>query len=542
MKDKLTLLQLIPTFDSNPKILKGLSKDEVKYWKDSLQRNIRVAAEFELNLPEDDGNYCMLSNKAYETCICYKAVTGECEAICKNESCEFKGTDSCNEPDCMRFVSSCLGCTSYKQSCDKCRKDYKSKTENPSTCREKIMNELKPRNDVLSPRGVHQVTTDGSLIGGHGVEVTTIAQFPDYNILYDDYKTILDTSLNNFAWINERCSTHIHMMTQYIPNGGKARKEDNSEAYFSSLEKPIPEEIISNFHQLLRRFEHVLLWISSTGNSLGHLTRWEKFRQPIMPIASPLTSGMEKVNQSISKYCRDKVKKDKYSTVNYFYSRFDEDSNMRIFHIEARFPDASFCPSVPASIACLLFAMLLKAIDISHYGILTIGSNDVITRINTMRSLLVNNNGGYELMRVSKTGGVLKYIDQFTEDSIELVKFLESYLTRMGDSYHVLYELATRPISLRRAIDKLSWEQINEQLDPKMKNKPKEKPAMSIEEEILSIIDLGHISESSSKEDWANILMGELNVDQVEIKGCLAKLQEMDHIVWSNNTKTYIRK
>lgn len=544
MKDKLGFIQIVPYGTTKVSAYTGLSSEEIKYWKSILSKTIKVATEFEYNLPPVYHNYCMLVNNAQnkkDTCWCSKLVDNQCDPKCVIEECEHKDQETCNKSMCIKFTSQCLDCKEFKVNCVTCSKNYSKSSGTDHRARIKSL--LQPKDSVAHARGVNQVIKDGSLIGDEGVEVTTIAQFPEYDELYKDYRNIMEVVSKNGGWVNERCSIHTHFMTQYLPNGGSSKKGlpgGETKVAYNSLEKPIPNEICINFHQLIRRFEHALEWMFSTGNSMGHLTRWEKFRQSILAVASPVISDMREVNNNLMEFCRQKVKKEKYSTFNYFYSKFNNDGEFTVFHVESRFADGSFCPSAIASLGCLLFALLLKAVDISRYGILSIGSSDTIARIHEMRSALVNNNKDYHTFRASQTQGITKHIEGFKEDATELVYLLEPYLSKMGNAMPVLLSLAEKPVSIRRALYNLSWDEINEEIDPDWKiSKPV--VANNTERTLLEAIDMGHLFNATSTTDWLADCALYTGVNDLDLRCNLVRLVREGIIKWSPHTKTYIR-
>ena len=56
---------------------------------------------------------------------------------------------------------------------------------------------------------------DGSLLGKKGAEVITVGRRVDYWEFYKMAKTIIDTAVTKGAYVNERCSTHMHVLAGY---------------------------------------------------------------------------------------------------------------------------------------------------------------------------------------------------------------------------------------------------------------------------------------------------------------------------------------
>ena len=535
MKDKLSVLDIMQ-FGVDTKHSKGLTKDEASHIKEMLDKCAKVAVELECNLPELLPSNCFMADreidKSYDYCL--SSCDNYCNPKCIVPNCDIKD-QWCDPSDCLLSIPECMDCNKVAN-CDSCINPFSVMAPN----RAKISQELKPLNSISYAKGVNEVTVDGSLIGDRGVEVTSIGQMVDYNSIYNTWKKIIDVVVENNGWVNERCSTHVHLLTGHITHNNRHEKgyrKDRTSIRYNSLEEPIPEVVVANFHQLCRRYEHALQWMFATGSSVGHLTRWVKFRQPILLMASPLLESMCEVNTSIQKECETAVKKPKYSTISYFYSSFDSNSDAEIFHVEARFADGNLCTAAIASLGCLLFSMLMKAVDISRYGIISVGSEDTIKRINKLSNILVNNNGDYNSLRVSETAEVLDYISEYQEDSLELLILVEPYLKRLGDAYDVLTHLANRPICLLRALDNLSWEEINRHLDPKYQTKITKDRSI---DRILEIIDLNQ-AESKSRKDWNREVSKITGLDQKKVKGLLSFLISKNEIKWSERAQTYIR-
>jgi hypothetical protein len=155
-----------------------------------------------------------------------------------------------------------------------------------------------------------------------------------------------------------------------------------------------------------------------------------------------------------------------------------------------------------------------------------------------MRKALLNNNKDYGAPRFSNTSNIEQHIPEFQEQSIEFIQFLESYLKDMGNAYDVLLQLAKRPISIRRAIDGLSWEEITESLDSNFKTPS---PKDSLVEDVLSAIDLSHVLGAESKEAWLTEVSEIFGADSLLVKSVIVNLQKDNIITWSNKTNSFIR-
>ncbi len=69
------------------------------------------------------------------------------------------------------------------------------------------------------------------------------------------------------------------------------------------------------------------------------------------------------------RYVRDEVSNhsggNKYGFVNYKFCNFDDDGKVSRFHIEMRQTDGILSPTIIAALACLHYALVIKAVEIS---------------------------------------------------------------------------------------------------------------------------------------------------------------------------------
>jgi len=317
----------------------------------------------------------------------------------------------------------------------------------------------------------------------------------------------------------------------------------DSNLIYSDLKEGIPEIVCINFHQLIRRYENAFLWMFSAGPSLAHLTRWEKFRQSILDAnISPLILPMAEVKRALAHYSNQEsgsnMSRGKYATMNYYYTQFDDRGNADPFHVEFRFADGHWVPEVIAAMACLLEAVLLKALDLSMYGLLSVGSAEEIKQRHAARVTLLNNNGKFGRVRVSFTHEAENYFSDFIEQSHELLELVKTRLDSMGPVYSLLSQLADMPISLRRAKG-LSWEEIQEQfriisITPKTM---KQDHKLS---KIIKLIDL-YSRPSESEEAWIDGAAKELDMPVDRIRVTIGSLTKAGKIKWSSKLRTFVR-
>lgn len=421
----------------------------------------------------------------------------DCWAICLNmDVCKLQAAEKqvefvCLGPFCTKFKSQCFVCDQFTKGCDTCPDLFDPK-KSPQYLRHEMAAKLKPSNSygTITQYGVHSIKTDGSLLGDRGVEIITCGRRPDYWEYYKMFEKIIKTALENRAYVNERCSIHAHLLAAYYGNSNE-------------LERPIPEIILANFHQLCRRYQNAITWMTMGLDSEEYLTRWEKYRVSIIDI-SPRDCYMNKVAERVFQNANDT----KYSWVNYAPNVFtNTDQNAATnqtkeqgatsrLHLELRVMDALLSPSAVAAIGCLYVALFIKAVEISRYGLLNVDDEKLLTNLQKIKEVLLNNRKNFnDGDRFSNTSKLKPYFDVLIFDSLELIDQLKHILAKFGPCYSVLEKLATEPCAIKRTKGK-SWEKIEEELS-----------VVCEEDSILGlklgqIIDTKQIDKCLNEEEW----------------------------------------
>lgn len=516
-----------------------LSLEEARYWRDILHKICKVGFEFEMNLPEcngtckGDSNICPCSHPEKEERKCY--------ANCLvQDSCTIKNKIDCPGIYCVEFVSPCQTCTEAVKDCKRCD-FYEDPDKVPSSVRAKLANLLTPSNDlsVVGKTGTMTVTNDGSLLGDGGVEVTTVGRRVNFDSFYKQAKEIIDRCKERGAFLNERTSVHMHLVAGYfnmaLVNGNIAvhytKAKGDSSYQIRELERPVPEIILANFHQLVRRYHNAITWMTSSGNNLKHITRWAKFRIPIIKYSAVRTS-MQRIMTQIAEHDGHSGK---YSFVNYSNIRFSHDSNtIEKLHLEARYADGMHSPTAVASLGVMLHAILMKAVSMSKYGVLQSGDTDYMDRAYAINAALLNNSGDWGGQRCSNTEDFEPYRETVREQAHELVNLLYDELKIHGAVTNVLHALADNPCSMR-LISGNAWEDIEKDLAAQ-KNEIGE-----FEKKILQSIDMCSISECLDDKEWATALGEDFKVNQEKISNGVEKLIKNNLILWDPVIGSYVR-
>lgn len=494
-----------------------------------MLRLLKVGLEFEFNLPEQKGG-CK-GNDVACPCIniddeCWKACANErtCREnptmeICANRSdaCKKKNCTECDTFSfrciglaCTEFTSVCFEmCDNFSKNCDTCRKKF-DPTKDPKSIRDALTRRFKPTNDYtkVNKSGVVSVTEDGSLKGKGGMEIITVGRRIDYYEFYNMAKTILDAANESGAYLNERCGSHMHLLTTYYSGEGVGR-------LITELERNMPEVILANFHQLCRRYQNAMTWMTMALSEPNHMTRWEKFRVSILGV-SPIQRDMVSL--------RDKVAHDsggrKYGWVNYNKMQFTNSGDISAFHVEMRGADSTMCPSYYAAVACLYVALAIKAVEISRYGVLRVADEGGrwLKKAKEAKNAIMNNTGGYDGPRVANTENAMYFRDYYIDEGMDMLSQLKGILMRLGPAYDVLTKLIQRPPALRRC-DGESWEDIERAIEVPISQSGK------LDNKLQEIIDLRLLEECESIEEW---ISGATNIITEEWGDELDEVSESD--------------
>jgi len=384
----------------------------------------------------------------------------------------------------------------------------------------------------ISSTGVHRIARDGSLLGEKGAEVITTGRRVDYWEFYKMSKKIIDEVVSAGGYLNERCSTHMHVLASYYHNIAKPEHELGGN--ISEMERPMPEIIAANLHQLVRRYQNAITWMTMALSDPHALTRWEKFRVSVLEI-SALVLPMQQVSVEVYEHSDN----NKYGWINYSNSLFSTgDGTILRFHVEFRAADGMLSPSAVAALACMYYALVIKAVEISRYGVVEVGDRAWLKKAIEIKRAILNNRKDYkEGDRFGDTSGIKPYIDILIGESMDLVLQLKAILTRVGPAFEVLERLAEKPIALRRC-EGQSWEQIERDLEVKMEKED------HIDVALTEMITLNQIKECNSMQEWIHIVSEILAKDKdirtvgINIRQQIDKFvnNKIDNgqLVWSN--------
>lgn len=499
---------------------------------------------------------------------------------------------------CVEFIPLCVSCNKADKGCSKCAKAWSEDKEpdNIRNRITDILEPTRFLGSP-GKSGVLDVVKDHSLSGDDGIEIVTVGQRVSFDKMFTMCNNIVDIAAKNGAYVNERTSIHFHILSGYLstskynpkrPHYGlpgemagaaaapksqprqvnrglqgfqvtwaeqeneTPRRDDIEEAYqplpaadiwtrakskadgpfeINDLETPVPEIVLANFHQLWRRYENAFVWLTSTGNNLATLTRWAKFRRSLIGHSADRHNMYTVVDEIRSRMDNN----NRYGMVNYGPVKFcRKTGNIKRLHFEIRASDGCLSAASIAAQACLIQAMLLKAVDISRHGVLKSGSEEYMSLAATIGERLCNNHGDWNGPRTSDTSRLDPYINDLMSQATELVTLCKSFLVDDHPAYDVLLGLAKRPISLRRC-DGSSWENIERELLPKNRE-------FLYDAKLLEIIDLMVVTECESPRQWLECVSQDNGLSLDNVARDIRAMEDGGAVFWNNIVGSFCRR
>lgn len=477
---------------------KVLDAEQARYWKQHLAKILKIGLEFEFNLPDKNGT-CKGDNNA---CPCKTMAKDPCWQECvRAAECDSNKAKKCFGLFCTGFLSACVSCDKFAVDCKSCEHRF-DPNRNPDYIRQNMAKELQPSNSYgsITKYGVHSIVQDGSLLGKKGAEVITAGRRVDFWEFFKMCNEIIRLAAGSGAYTNERTSIHAHLLASYygkVPGGQNNMSNSPKDAgpgipnQINEMEKDMPEIILANFHQLCRRYQNAMTWMSMGLDNPKHMTRWEKFRVSNLTVSAILNS-MAKVRDETSANAGG----NKYAWANYNNCSFNERGDVKRLHVEMRAMDCLLSPSAVTAFTCLYYALMLKSVEISRYGVAEVGDKDWLEQAGKIKNAMMNNMKGYQDGdRFSDTSKLAKHHETLIAESFDMISQVKHLLMKLGPAYEILEKLAERPCALRRC-DGETWEKIEEDLAVEM----------SIEDlfasKLAEIIDLRAIDQCATEAEW----------------------------------------
>lgn len=372
--------------------------------------------------------------------------------------------------------------------------------------------------EMLSPIGikggitrfespVSSISSDGSL--SNGAEIITpgrkvygfMEQFSMYQAIYNCLK-------DNGTIIHPRCGWHNHIVLQ----------DYGSEA----LERPfIPRVIFDNFMIILQHYFPALAFMSATLPDEDVYTRYDQFNQ---------TYGLKMYNKDRDLGEVESIFEDRYNAVNLNPMSF-RGGNLRNFHVEFRFPDGTLFPIQMASLNILFKSIVLKAIELSKYGIIKFEDN--------YNHLYEFKNDGSSSRRTSDPVEH-ETIEELKVLSKDLVNFLKPEIMSIDKiAVPMLEHLAEEPITLMfKRLGTEDLRLVNDKLEEMLDVEFKRPNAQVLP--LMQIIETGLIRKVQSIEEWFNKASAMVSYKE-PMEQVIKEIKEIQELGFDNELGFYFK-
>ncbi|MCI5124740.1 MAG: hypothetical protein D3925_09750, partial [Candidatus Electrothrix sp. AR5] len=337
----------------------------------------------------------------------------------------------------------------------------------------RIEEALQPSKDMnqRGELGVYDVISEHC-----GIEILVIGRHPHWDALLSQYHRIISPLLAEKIRMRPTCGLHFHILG-------------------TGLAEEIPEIILANLWNMTRLFAPGLKFITSAGENRQALCRRRQHNahQEFMRLSPEKQSLME--IQAVLK--KSMIVPEHQNFFNIEHVIFNKSGNISNFHLEFRFPDGDLCPVSITAKTFLFLAMMLKAVEISKFGLLKVDSGSFMGTNRELMDMISNNDGK---LATSDTGAIDDTaLEKYRNNARDLLLFLKSiFLLLDNPSEPILQQLASEPISLRRSQGK-TWEQIEEELLSHITPQP---PLDNADYELIKIIELGLLVNLDKKRSW----------------------------------------
>ncbi len=367
-----------------------------------------------------------------------------------------------------------------------------------------LVETLQPSRDLtnLGAYGVYEVENEHC-----GVEIQILGRQPYYKTLREQYRAIFAV-LPPGIRARPTCGLHFHVLTP-------------------TLAEPVPEIVLANVWNLVRRYAPELRFLTSGGGSRAALCRRRNYTSHLEMVKwSPVPNAMPQIQQRL----RESYAVPEHNNfLNLEHVQFDEAGNVKDFHLEFRFPDADLAPTAIVAKTFLFLALVLKSVELSQYGVIHVGRIHEWRRKVQVLDWLSNNRGR---LATSDTQAITdEVLEELRAGTQELLELLKPIFDRWeyNPSFEVLALLAESPNSLLRAAGR-SWEEIEVLLAERAKRD--ELGLDQTDRRLMRAIELAVATGCAAQEIWQGEVARALLLTPQEIEECLTRLDRVRGLRW----------
>lgn len=345
----------------------------------------------------------------------------------------------------------------------------------------------------LFNNGVDTVKPDGSL---HcGAEITTKPRFVQSFIqMFTGYNHIINDIYEFEPVIKTRAGWHNHI--SLLANNDIIGNELN-----------IPEVIVKNIITLFKLYYPALRYFTSTmPEETGCITRFDEFCE------SDKLSEFDSTNTLTESL--DEMTDERYEALNLRGIQFEK-RKISQFRMETRFPDCSVFPLQMASYNILCKAIILKAVELSHVGLIDSSISKEVENLYFIANSYIEHKKNYnrEIRSLfegvqeeySRASAMLKdnYMDDIKAMGDELLNLLKSEIDNIDNKAYKYVEMVMKtPVSmLFRELGTNEVRVINEHYEEIIDNDYESEKDESIEE-VSKLISLEKVKNVVSPTQW----------------------------------------
>ncbi len=340
-----------------------------------------------------------------------------------------------------------------------------------------------------------------------GIEVQVLGRQPYYSALIRQYHDLFAQFPKGIR-ARPTCGLHYHVLAV-------------------GLTEPMPEIILANVWNLTRRYAPELRFITSAGGSLESLCRRRNYCSHLEMVRwTPGNHAMREIQKRLKE---SRPVPEHNNFLNLEHVVFDDDGAIKVLHYENRFPDADLSPTSIVAKTFLFLAILLKAVDMSQYGVIHVGKIQPWRRKVQLLNWLSNNDGR---LATSDTSQITpEVVEELRVGCHELLELLKPVFGRFehNPSFEVLSLLAETPISLLRASGR-SWAEIEDLLAERATT-----PAGELDDtdkKLMRCIELAELTGYLALESWKWATARELFLTPQELDRRLEQLDTLRGLNW----------
>ncbi len=392
--------------------------------------------------------------------------------------------------------------------------------EKEGTPREHLLGILNPSHsyDKLGKYNVVNVVHDGSVRGGNEILVcgTNEAFSTAHHKMTELHKLFKRVGLK----AGPTCGMHYHLV--------------------ASQDDDMPEVILKNLYQLVRRYYAGLMYLTSTGTG-GPVTRSTDmhFYAPSHLGITPNGRTMAEVksllfqrNGRYGAFNMGTFDQDHPAGVPALKNlmRFNADGSVERFHVEFRWPDSTDSPAQIVAQMYLFRALLMKAVELSRFGVMQADSDT---------EQWTKNKAAVQYMAGGRTHGSDGPDSGFSigfarEEASKLLTALRSHLLNIdGSSLAVLEEVISKAVWERRR-EGHSWDRVERNL------LPRERQLNEDSEQILRAVLLQQVTGAKSAKDWKTKAAEALGLKRQRVVSAVKRVEHQVQMVFDRAAGTYM--